>query len=76
MKTYFKSIAGESYLMIDNDQKKIIETSSHSSVKGINIITKESVYDRYVTDSVDTAKWSVSDETLFNAVITEVTSSI
>ena len=51
MKTYFKSIVGDVYMMLDDDKKQVVLCSSFSNVKNIDILTSESNYNRYITES-------------------------
>jgi hypothetical protein len=74
MKTYFKSVVGDLYLMIDNEQLKVVITHSHDSVKGLDIMKTTSSYNRYLTESTDESKWISSNETQFNDVISQVIS--
>ena len=74
MKTYFKSTVGNLYLMIDDEQLKVVITHSNDVVKGLDIMKTTKSYDRYQTESTDTSKWISSNETEFNGIVSQVVS--
>lgn len=74
MKTYFKSIIGDLYLMIDDVKLQVVTTHSDNFVKGLDIIKTSSAYTRYTNESTDTSKWTPSDETSFNDCASQVIS--
>ena len=76
MKTYFKSIVGDVYMMLDDDKKQVVLCSSFSNVKNIDILTSESNYNRYVTESQDSTKWYASDEASYLVVQNDVINSL
>jgi hypothetical protein len=76
MKMYFKSIIGNVYMLLDDDKKQVVLCSSFSNVKNIDILTSESNYNRYVTESQDSTKWSSSDEASYLVVQNEIINSL
>jgi len=76
MKTYFKSIVGDVYMMLDDDKKQVVLCSSFSNVKNIDILISESNYNRYVTESQNSTKWYTSDEASYLVVQNDVINSL
>ena len=74
MKTYFKSTVGNLYLMIDDEQLKTVVTHSDDVVKGLDVVKTTISYNRYLTESTDTSKWTPSNEEDFNGVVSQVVS--
>ena len=44
-------------MMLDDDKKQVVLCSSFSNVKNIDILTSESNYNRYITESQNSKKW-------------------
>jgi hypothetical protein len=76
MKTYYKSLIDNVYLMMDDSKKQYVITSINQKIKNIVIFNSEEIYDSLMNEVTDETKWLVSDETTFNSIITDVTSSI
>jgi len=76
MKTYFKSIVGDVYMMLDNDRKQVVLCSSFSNVKNIDILISESNYNQFLEESTISTKWLNSDETSYLVVQNDVINSL
>jgi glycosylphosphatidylinositol transamidase (GPIT) subunit GPI8 len=76
MKTYFKSIVGDVYMMLDNDRKQVVLCSSFSNVKNIDILTSESNYNQFLEESTISTKWLNSDETSYLVIQNDVINSL
>jgi len=76
MKTYYKSLIDNTYLMMDDSKKQHVITTTNQTIKNIVIFNNEDVYNLLMNEVTDETKWLVSDETTFNSIITDVTSSI
>ena len=76
MKTFYKSLIDNLYLMMDDSKKQYVITSTNQTIKNIVIFNREEIYNLLMNEVTDETKWLVSDETTFNSIITDVTSSI
>jgi hypothetical protein len=76
MKTYYKSIAGDVYMMLDSSNYQVVEVYYTTNLSSGNKVIKESYYNKKVTDSQDSTKWSVSDEESFLAIKNSVIASL
>jgi hypothetical protein len=76
MKTYFKSIVGDVYMMLDNDRKQVVLCSSFSNVKNIDILISELNHNRFSEESTDSTKWLNSDETSYLVIQNDVINSL
>jgi glycosylphosphatidylinositol transamidase (GPIT) subunit GPI8 len=74
MKTYFKNIIGNSYMVLDDDRKQVVLCSSFGNVKHIGILTSESNYNQFLQES--TTKWSILDETSYLSIQNDVINSL
>jgi hypothetical protein len=76
MKTYFKNIAVNSYIVINSDEKSIETIFSNTKVKYISLTTDEEFYNHFVNDSTDTSKFEPSDEVTFQNLKMTIASSL
>ena len=60
--------------MIDDEQLKVAVTHNDDVVKGLDVMKTTISYDRFVTESTDTSKWTPSNEEDFNSVVSQVVS--
>ena len=76
MKTYFNRPDTNVYIMIDDEQNKVIFLNNASYTKNLIVITEPTAYSNFVLESTDVTKWITSNETDFNNVKDVVISSI
>ena len=76
MKTYFKNISVNNYVMVDDEIKTIETIFANSKAKYISLTSDESFYNHFVSESIDTSKFESSDETVFNDLKTTIMSSL
>jgi len=76
MKTYYKNIAGDVYMMLDSSNYQVVEVYYTTNISSGNNVIKESYYNKKVTDSQDSMKWSASDEESFLAIKNSVIASL
>jgi len=74
MKTYFKNIIGNSYMVLDDDKKQVVLCSSFNNVKHISILTSELNYNEFLQES--TTKWSILDESSYLVIQNDVINSL
>jgi hypothetical protein len=76
MKTYYKSVAGDVYMMLDSSNYQVISVYYTSDLSSSDNSIKESYYNKKVTDSQDSTKWSASDEESFLAIKNSVIAAL
>jgi len=76
MKTYYKSVAGDVYMMLDSSNYQVIEVYYTADLSSGNNVIRESYYNKKVSDSQDSTKWNSSDEASFLSTKNSVTGSL
>jgi hypothetical protein len=76
MKNYFNKPDTNVYLIIDNEKNQAIFVNNSTNIKNIIVISDASSTTNYITESTDTTKWVVSDETTVTTIINSIMSSI